>query len=98
MDILQWFQELHLDPTIILIVIASGFFQNKYFAGFTVSKDKGYDAALKTLALSAFVSIVYIILLGEQKDTLSFYLISYFTATSFYELLIKPVVKLFTKD
>lgn len=85
----------HLDIVIVGIVLCSGFFQKAYLKGFSLSKDSSYDSALKTLALSAIVSIIYILFLkrdGNMGDKLSGYFLSYFAATSLYELLINPFI------
>ena len=43
MNILNWLQEnLHIDGVIVLIVIAAGFFQNRYMKTIKVSKDEKY--------------------------------------------------------
>lgn len=85
----------HVDVTIITLVILSGFFQKKYFRGFTWSKDNSYDQALKTLALSFVVSLIYILLFRNPENAKPWanYFISYFFATSLYELLLQPFIK-----
>lgn len=84
-----------LDIYIIGLVILSGFFQKKYFKGFCLSKDGAYDSALKTLGLSAIVSGIYILLVKDPNVATPYakYFLSYFAATSLYELLINPFVK-----
>jgi putative effector of murein hydrolase LrgA (UPF0299 family) len=84
-----------IDIYIVGLVLLSGFFQNKYFKGFKINKkDESYDSALKTLLLSAVVSVVYIYLLKdpEKADNWSKYFISYFMATSIYELIVSKFV------
>lgn len=84
-----------LDVVIVGIVLCSGFFQKAYLRGFYFSKDASYDSALKTLTLSAMVSIIYILFLkhdGGIGKKLSGYFLSYFAATSLYELLINPFI------
>lgn len=85
-----------LDIYIIGLVLLSGFFQKRYFKGFCwIKQDPTYDSALKTLALSAVVSVVYIALVKDPEAATPYakYFLSYFTATSAYELLINPFIK-----
>jgi hypothetical protein len=84
-----------LDFVVVGLVLLSGFFQKRYFRGFKLSKDDSYDSALKTLILSGIVSTVYILLIKdpEKATNWSRYFISYFAATSLYELLINPFTK-----
>lgn len=81
-----------VDLIIVALVLVSGFFQARYFKGFNLVKDPSYDSALKTLALSAVVSVIYIYLLKDpnKADNWAKYFYSYFGATSLYELLIDP--------
>jgi hypothetical protein len=83
-----------IDLWIIAIVLCSGFFQKKYFQGFKISKDPSYDSALKTLALSFVVSLIYIYLVKDpaKSSNWSKYFFSYFGATSLYELLVSPFI------
>lgn len=84
-----------LDIAIVGIVLCSGFFQKMYLKGFYLSKDTSYDSALKTLLVSAVVSSIYIVVLKDPESVNNWakYLISYFGATSLYELLIDPFTK-----
>lgn len=84
-----------LDAVIMGIVLCSGFFQNKYLKGITWSKDKSYDSALKTLAVSAVASAIYIVLIKDPESANNWakYFVSYFAATSLYELLVLPFIK-----
>lgn len=88
-----------LDFWVMGIVLCSGFFQTKYLKGFCWSKDGSYDSALKTLALSAVASSIYIILAKdpERANNWAKYFVSYFAATSLYELLVNPFIKLIQK-
>lgn len=81
-----------LDFWVVLIVFAAGFFQKAYFKGFSLSKDSSYDSALKTLFTSAIASAIYIALTKNPENGKNWaqYFISYFAATSFYELLLNP--------
>jgi hypothetical protein len=104
---MEWFDYLkdkwNLDIIIIAIVFLSGFFQEKYLFETKLIKDARLDASVKTLAISFIVSSIYILLVyKEAKRTatdgivyLSWvkYMISYFAATSLYDLGIKPLRK-----
>lgn len=81
-----------LDIAIVGIVLCSGFFQKLYLKAFYLSKDASYDSALKTLLVSAVASSLYIVFLKDPNSANSWakYFISYFGATSLYELLISP--------
>lgn len=82
-----------LDAWIVAIVLCSGFFQKIYLKGIVLNKkSESYDSALKTLALSFIVSLIYIYLLKDpdKASNWSKYFFSYFAATSLYELLIEP--------
>lgn len=83
------------DLWIVLIVLCSGFFQGMYLKVITLAKDVKYDSALKTLLVSALVSTMYIFLLKdpEKANNWAKYFVSYFAATSLFELLIGPFVK-----
>lgn len=84
------------DVWIVGIVLCSGFFQSKYLKGFIWSKDSGYDSALKTLAVSAVASAIYIVLLKDPDSANNWakYFVSYFGATSLYELLVQPFIRM----
>lgn len=81
-----------LDWVIVVLVLLCGFFQKRYLKGFSLSKETSYDSALKTLFLSAVVASLYIFLLKDPNkvNNWSKYFISYFAATSLYELLVTP--------
>ena len=83
------------DVWIVGIVLCSGFFQQKYLKGIVWSKDASYDSALKTLAVSAVASAIYIVLLKDPESANNWakYFVSYFAATSLYELLVSPFIK-----
>lgn len=88
---------LHINIIIVVLVIASGFFQSKYL-GFwqPVKSYPSYNSALRTLIAATFFCVVYVALdiatLKTVKSWGSEIFISYAIATSFYELLIKPVL------
>lgn len=104
---MEWFEYIkekwNLDLIIIMIVFLSGFFQEKYMCKWEWKKDSRYDASLKTLAVSLIISSIYILVVyRETKRTatdgivvLSWgkYLISYFAATSLYDMAIRPLRK-----
>ena len=83
-----------VDLIVVALVLCSGFFQKMYLKGFTISKDSAYDSALKTLLVSAVASVIYIVLFKDPDKANNYakYFISYFGATSLYELLINPFV------
>ena len=89
-----------LDIAIVGLVLCAGFFQKQYIKGITLSKSPSYDSALKTLILSAIVSAVYIFLLKDPQKSSNWskYFVSYFAATSLYELLISPILDKYKKN
>lgn len=84
------------DVWVVGIVLCSGFFQQKYLKGIVWSKDTSYDSALKTLAVSAVASALYIFLLKDPDSANNWakYFVSYFGATSLYELLVNPFIRM----
>jgi len=88
-------EKLNIDPIIVALVILSGFFQEKYLCHFKLSKETRYDAALKTLAVSFIAASIYIVLIYDKTVPLpaAKYFISYFAATSLYDMVIRPVTK-----
>lgn len=84
-----------LDFWVIGIVLCSGFFQQKYMEGFYLSKNNRLDGALKTLLVSTLASCAYIFLLKDPDSANNWakYFVSYFAATSLYELLVTPFVR-----
>lgn len=108
---MEWFDYLkdkwNLDIIIIGIVFLSGFFQEKYLCDAKLVKDARLDASIKTLAVSFIASSIYIVLMYKEAkhnstDGTVFlpwakYFISYFTATSLYDLGIRPLRKWITK-
>jgi hypothetical protein len=79
----------NIDWVIVLLVIASGYFQAAYM------KDLNFADALKTLLVSFVVSGIYLLLVGDltDKGSLAKYFFSYFIATSLYEILLKGWTK-----
>jgi hypothetical protein len=81
-----------IDFIIVGLVLASGFFQKRYLSGFSLVKTDSLDSALKTLGLSFVVSVIYILILKDPDKPSNWakYFISYFFATSLYELIVEP--------
>jgi hypothetical protein len=89
-----------IDFLIVALVLASGFFQSRYMTGFKLSKtNEGLDSALKTLGVSFVVSAIYILILQDPDKPSNWakYFLSYFFATSFYELIVDPFVNFVKK-
>ena len=102
MDILNYLNDkLNIDFIIVLLVFLSGYFQEQYLCGWILSKIPRYDAAIKTLLVSFVVSSVYIYFMYRNDRTVAVpyvkYFISYFVATSLYDLAVKPVRDLIKK-
>lgn len=99
----------NIDLMIFLIVMLSGFFQEKYLPHWKLVKDERLCAALKTLFVSFLASTIYIFIVykeakGQANATGAAvllpwgkYFITYFAATSIYDLLIRPFRKWITK-
>jgi hypothetical protein len=79
----------NVDWVIVLLVIASGYFQSAYL------KDLNINDALKTLLVSFVASGIYLLLAGDlvNKASLAKYFFSFFLATSLYEILLKGWTK-----
>lgn len=94
MDILTWLQtNLHINGVIVLIVIAAGYFQNSYTKDLHLSKDDKTNSALKTLLISGLVVSIMLVFQQAKRDEIWDAFLSYFLATSFYELLVRPITK-----
>lgn len=94
MEVLVWLKEnAHIDGIITLIVIAAGLFQKTFLEGIVWSKDEKYDGALKTLAVSAVLVTVKLFFEKAHGTDIWDAILSYFLATSFYELIARPIVK-----
>lgn len=99
MEYLKWLEEnLHINGVIVIIVIAAGYFQNKYLKLWVITKDDKTNSALRTLAVAGFVVSVKLLLEGANKVQIWDAFLSYFVATSFYELILRPVSKIFKKE
>lgn len=103
---MEWYEYLtqkwNIDVIIVAIVFLSGLFQEKYFH-FELSKDKRYSNALKTLFLSLLVGVIYAFIVYHDAKVaarntpdvsvsipLKMYFISYFAATSLYDMAVRP--------
>lgn len=83
-----------IDAVILVLVLLSGFFQKKYLSGLKLSRFKNTDGALKTLLVSFVACLAWVLLKREGAATAwADYFITYFFATSVYELLISPFAK-----
>lgn len=100
-------KEWNLDMVIVVIVILSGFFQERFLGGWKIVKDARLCAALKTLIVSIGVSTIWIVITyREMKGQANGaevlipwgkYFISFFTATSIYDFIIRPIKKWYDK-
>lgn len=103
MEILNYLNDkMNIDYIIVLIVFLSGYFQELYLCGLVFSKSNPrYDAAIKTLLVSFVVGSIYIYFMYRNDRTVPVpyvkYFISYFVATSLYDLAVKPVRNLIKK-
>lgn len=94
-------QKWNIDLAIVAIVILSGFFQERFLFVWKVAKDSRLNAALKTLIVSVLASSLYIFFaykqsMAVQEDARVLipwgkYFVSYFAATSLYDLIIRPI-------
>lgn len=93
MDILQYFQNqnLRLDAVVIMLVLAAGFFQKRYLFHIKITE------AWRTMLTGFVFTTIYVglqIIAREFKYTsLIDYFVSFAVATSFYDLILKPVIK-----
>jgi hypothetical protein len=88
-----------IDPIIMALVFLSGFSQEKYLVGISFSKDKRWDASIKTLGLSFIVTTIYILLVVREGGIFSLvkYFFTYFMTTSIYDIAIRPIRKWITR-
>lgn len=100
-NLLNWLDTKYVDFFIFILVIGAGFFQSRFLCPFTwYKKDPRYDATLKTFAVSAVFSAIYIWLWKYEANqaptteqvqaipVLKFF-ISFALATSFYDLIVR---------
>lgn len=90
-------QEWHIDPLVLIFVVAAGFFQNTYLRYWLPFKklDSRYNASIRTLLVSAVFTVVYASILRLNHVWTAppgTYCLSYTVATSFYEVLLYPLV------
>lgn len=101
MELLEQIKNLGIDPIIVILIIAGGFFATRYLGSLTkIQLGKmviSFNDAWKTLLVGTVFTILYIVVLhfsGElQRDMVKSFFYSYVFATSFYELLVGPIVK-----
>lgn len=99
MSAIEFLDKWNIDAVILLMVFLSGLFQEKYLGIVSLVKDPRLDSSLKTLLVSFVAGSVYIVLVYWDSKELPYvkYFISYFTATSIYDLAIRPIRKWITK-
>lgn len=100
-------QKWNIDLVIFLLVMLSGFFQERFLPYWNLVKDKRLCAALKTLIVSLGASTIYIVITykqlkgeaegGEVLIPWGKYFITYFMSTSIYDLLVRPFRKWLSK-
>jgi hypothetical protein len=87
----QFLLEFGIDKTIVLLVIAGGFFATTYLKTWTWASD-----AWKTLIVGSIFSAAYIFVVFQEKEitaaTWKTFLVSYVFSTSFYELALKWII------
>lgn len=108
-EVLSWLDTKHVDFNVFILVIASGFFQQRFLTPFCwYKKDPRYDATIKTLAVSAVFCALYIWIYKIQMrevpaaernpgEAAMKFFISYACATSFYEVIVRLFKRFFTK-
>lgn len=80
--------QTNINPLVVLIVIAAGYFQRYYLTGWK------WSSSVKTLLVSFVASAAYLLLSTEvTKEILANYFFSFFMATSLYEIVLKPITK-----
>lgn len=101
MELIETIKRLGIDPVIVILIIAGGFSAKRYLASLTkIQIGKfvfNFNDAWKTLVVGTIFTTVYILVLkftGElERNMFKSFFYSYVFATSFYELLVGPVVK-----
>jgi hypothetical protein len=105
LNLFEALSSIGIDYLIVLMVLAGGFFATTYLDGWThirigTWKPKFSDA-WKTLIVGSIFTAVYIVVLiktsGFPKELWKQFFISYIFATSFYELLLKPITAFIKK-
>lgn len=82
-------QKLGIDIPILIIYILGGLFAKKYI------KIKGVSTTYTTLIVGSLLTIAYVIAMYLENNILPFtkIIMSYALATSFYELILKQILK-----
>lgn len=88
MEKLIEFTEANINLLLLAIIVLGGIFITKYTKDFTKVKD-----SYKVLFASVIVSIVLYYVEEYDKESLPQFLFTYLFATSFYELIVKEVMK-----
>lgn len=87
------FLELYVDFKLIVLIVLGSYWARKFLKKIFPK----FDMAHKVLIFSTGLTIAYYYLLQRsgmfQENNLPSYFISYFMATSFYELAFKPMEK-----
>lgn len=96
--LLQWWQTAtdHIDPISVLLVLAGGFFAKKWLKEIAIG-DTWKTLIVSTVMISGWVIILHASGMLTKADYPKFFL-SYCLATSFYELLIKRLIKLIKQN
>lgn len=101
MQVVEFLDKWNIDAWILVIVFLSGLFQEKYMTRVKFSTtDARLDGSLKTLAVSAVAGCIYLYLMyRDNKDNFPYvkYFVSYFAATSIYDLAVRPIRKWITR-
>lgn len=84
----------NIDPVIVFLIIAGGYFQGLYLQLKIFTKNVGYDKTLKTLLAGTFFVLIYLTILSFTnsfpKEIWGKIFISYVVATSFYDIILRP--------
>jgi len=87
------FDQLPLDPIVIVLVLLAGLFQKKYLPAGSFGETINLNGAWKTLIVSTIFTLVYALLIAMAgkytKDLPLNCFFSFVTATSLYELFLK---------
>jgi hypothetical protein len=101
MEVLNFLKEIHIDPIIAMIIVAGGFFSKTYLKDLTNIGRFKFTDAWKTLLVGSIFITVYIIILSLTnafpQDMWLEVFYSYIFATSFYELILSPIMASITK-
>lgn len=99
--LLNFLDTKHVDFFIFILVIASGYFQDRFLCVFTwYKKDSRYDATIKTFVVSLIFSAIYVWLFKYEAGGATEVeqaagtpwkkiFISFACATSFYDLVLR---------